>query len=97
VIRINLPGPLRPYADGNAHVTVDPADAAGNGPCSVGDVLRSLERQHPGVGRRVTDEQGRIRSHVHVYVGEDRAKDLDVAVDDGAEVTILAAVSGGCA
>jgi molybdopterin synthase sulfur carrier subunit len=89
VITVNLPGPLRPYAGGNAHVTVD------KGPCSVGDVLHALEQQHPGVGRRVTDEQGRIRSHVHVYVGDERAKDVTDQVDDGAEVTILAAVSGG--
>ena len=89
MIKVNLPGPLRPYADGNAHVELD------KGPCSVGDVLTALERQHPAIGRRVTDEQGHIRSHVHVYVGDERAKQLTDAVDDGAEVTILAAVSGG--
>ena len=89
MIKVNLPGPLRPYADGNAHVQID------KGRCSVGDVLSALERQHPAIGRRVTDEQGRIRSHVHVYVGEDRAKELTDPVEDGAEVTILAAVSGG--
>jgi molybdopterin synthase sulfur carrier subunit len=89
VIKVNLPGPLRPYADGNAHVDID------DGARCVGDVLAALERRHPGVGRRVTDEQGRIRSHVHVYVGQDRAKQLTDPVDDGAEVSILAAVSGG--
>ena len=89
MIKVNLPGPLRPYAGDNAHIDVD------KGSCSVGDVLAALEAQHPGVGRRVTDEQGRIRSHVHVYVGDERAKELTDPVADGAEVSIIAAVSGG--
>lgn len=89
MIKVNLPGPLRPYADGNAHIELD------SGPCSVGDVLAAIEQRHPAVGRRVTDEQGRIRSHVHVYIGDERAKELADKVDDGAEITILAAVSGG--
>ena len=88
-ITIRLPGPLRPYADGSSTVEV------GQAPCSLGELLAALEREHPLVGRRVIDEQGRIRRHVHVFVGEERASALSDPVDAGAEVTILAAVSGG--
>ena len=91
MIKVNLPGPLRPYADGNAHVEID----TGADKCSVGDVLAALEGRHPAIGRRVRDEQGRIRSHVHVYVGDERAKELTDPVADGVEVSIIAAVSGG--
>jgi molybdopterin synthase sulfur carrier subunit len=88
VITVRLPAALRPYAGGQAKVEVDRA------PCPVAELLATLERIHPGVGRRITDEQGRVRTHVHIYIGEERAS-LDDTVADGAEVSILAAASGG--
>lgn len=86
MITVRLAAALRPYAGGEACVELE----AG----SVGDVLRALDRAHPGVGRRVVDEQGRIRTHVNVFIGQDKAAIGDV-VPDGAEVSILAAASGG--
>ena len=88
MIVVRLPAALRPYAGGEAKVAVD------GGPLKVSDLLSALDKLHPGVGRRVTDEQGRIRTHVHVYVGENRATVADT-VPDGSEVSILAAASGG--
>lgn len=78
---------LREYAGGSTVVDVD----GGTGR----EVLSDLEARYPALGRRVTDEQGAIRRHVHVFVGEDRMVNPDAAVPDGAEVTIVAAVSGG--
>ena len=84
---IRLPAVLRDHAGGVATVDVEGA--------TVGEVLSALGAQFPGVARRVMDEQGSIRRHVHVYVGEERARSLDEAVPAGVEVAILAAVSGG--
>lgn len=87
MVKVRIPTVLREYAGG---VTV--VDATGT---TGREVLRNLEARYPALGRRVTDEQGSIRRHVHVYLGDDRLLDLDTAVPDGSDVTILAAVSGG--
>lgn len=50
------------------------------------------------MARRLRDEAGMLRRHVNVFVGADNIRDLDGAdtvVSDGAEVTLLPAVSGG--
>ncbi len=64
-------------------------------PVTMGAVLDALAATHPAVGRRVRDEAGRLRRHVNVFVGADKARDLDSVVPDGVEVTVLPAVSGG--
>jgi molybdopterin converting factor small subunit len=86
-VKVRIPTMLRDYAGGSTVVEVEGTTGR--------EVLAAIEARHPALGRRVTDEQGLIRRHVHVYVGEDRLLDLDTSVPDGADVTILAAVSGG--
>ena len=89
-VTVRLPTPLREYAGSASSIDVDaePGD-------SIGAVLRTLDRTFPGVGKRVLDEQGQIRRHVHVYVGDQRVKELTQPIAEGLDVTILAAVSGG--
>jgi molybdopterin converting factor small subunit len=61
-------------------------------------VIDALAAAHPAVGRRVRDEAGTLRAHVNVFVGPDNTRDLgglDTVVADGAEVTVLPAISGG--
>lgn len=86
-VEIRLPTPLRSYAGGRSSVEVR-AD-------TVRDALAAIELAHPGVGRRIRDEQGAIRRHVHVFHGEDLVRDLDALVADGDTLTVVAAVSGG--
>jgi molybdopterin converting factor small subunit len=88
VTTVRLPAQLREYAGGLATIDVD-------GATTVGALLDDVEARYPLVGRRIRDEQGAIRRHVHVYVGEDRARSLTDAIVDGVDVTILPAVSGG--
>lgn len=81
------------HAGGAAHVDLD-LDA----PVTAGEVLDALAAAHPAIGRRVRDEGGALRHHVNVFVGADNVKDLDqlaTDVPEGAEVAVLAAVSGG--
>ncbi len=85
-VRVRLPQALRPYADGRATI-----EASGE---TVAAVLDALASEYPGIARRVRDEQGAIRQHVNVFVGDERVG-LATAVTDGQEVTILPAVSGG--
>ncbi|QBI54491.1 MoaD/ThiS family protein [Streptomonospora litoralis] len=61
-------------------------------------LLDELARRHPGLDRRIRDEQGRLRRYVNVFVDSDecRAVDgLDTPVPEGAEVRILPSVAGG--
>ncbi len=62
---------------------------------TVGGVLDDLDRRHPGIAFRILDEQGRVRKHMRVYVGEDAAADRNTPVPPGVEMYIVGALSGG--
>jgi molybdopterin converting factor small subunit len=62
------------------------------------DALDALFAAHPGIRDRVLTEQGQIREHVNVYVGDRLARStggLATPLADGIEISILAAISGG--
>lgn len=87
-MRVRIPTPLRSYTGQRAAV-----EAAGS---TVGEILADLDRNFPGIRFRMVDEQGRIRPHMKVFVGDDATRDLNTPVDDHQEVTIMQALSGGC-
>lgn len=65
---------------------------------TVGDLLDRLAVEHPGVERRIRDETGAVRPHVHVFVDARQLRSLGGPthqLHDGAEVLVLPAVSGG--
>ena len=84
---------LAEHAGGTARLELDLPP-----PVTVAAVLDAVAATHPSVGRRVRDEAGAVRRHVNVFVGADNARDLDGAdtvVSEGAEVSVLPAISGG--
>jgi molybdopterin synthase sulfur carrier subunit len=92
-VAVRLPAGLRPFAGGQAVLTLD-LDAGAD----VGTVLDHLAVAFPRLERRVRDEQGRLRPHVNLFVGAVHIRDLDqlaTTLVDGSEMTILPAVSGG--
>lgn len=62
---------------------------------TVGEVLDDLDRQFPGIRFRVVDEQDRVRRHVRCFVNEADARNVAVRVNDGDELYIVGALSGG--
>jgi molybdopterin converting factor small subunit len=84
---VRIPTPLRSYTGERAHV-----EAEGG---TVAEVLADLDRQFPGLRFRVVDEQGRLRQHMKVFLGDEAVRDLDTAVPEGTEVTLMQALSGG--
>ena len=42
---------------------------------TVAEVVQSLEARAPGFAFYVCDERGRLRTHVNIFVGEDRVSD----------------------
>jgi molybdopterin converting factor small subunit len=61
----------------------------------VNELLMDLNRQYPGLRFRVVDEQGRLRSHMRVYVNKDMVRDLSTPVTSDDEITLMQALSGG--
>ena len=87
-----LPAALRPLADGRDRVRVDERAP------TVREALRALWQRHPALRDRVWTERDEMRPHVNVFVGDESIRDLgglDTPVPDGAQIAIIAAVSGG--
>ena len=87
MIRVIVPTHLRSYTKGLAEV-----DAVGR---TLGEVLADLDARFPGMRFRIVDEQDRVRKHIKFFVAGEMAPDLSLAVRDGDEVMIVAALSGG--
>ena len=83
MITVLIPGALRELAGNRAEVRVE----AGAGP--LGATLAQLWVACPGIRDRVTDERGRVRPHVNVFVDGENIRytgGLDTPVRDGAEI-----------
>jgi molybdopterin converting factor small subunit len=100
-IGVRIPASLRSYAGGTARLEVDVADeGARAGSTTVRSILDQLLETHPDLERRVRDEQGDLRPHVNLFVGDDNIRDLSglaTVVTPGGELSIIPAVSGGFA
>ena len=62
---------------------------------TLGEAITALDRRFSGLGFRVVDEQGQVRQHMNVFVGEENVRDLDAVLKDGDEIYIVGALSGG--
>src|SRR5262245_36961898 len=92
-VTVRIPASLRPLAGGDAALAVDLDDGA-----TIADLLDALAADQPALHRRLRDEQGRVRTHVNVFLAADNIRDLDgpaTPLPHGAEVTVLPSVSGG--
>ena len=92
-VAVKLPTVLRPFAGGVERVEVEVP-----GEPTVGAVFAALEKEHPALRRRLTDDQGELRRHVNVFLGSDNVRDLnalDTPLSDGDELLILPSVAGG--
>ncbi|MEU8569964.1 ubiquitin-like small modifier protein 1 [Streptomyces pathocidini] len=90
-VNVRIPTILRTYTGGQAEVSAEGATLA--------EVIESLEKNHPGIAARVLDDSGKLRRFVNVYVNDDdvRFEDgLQTATPEGAGVSIIPAVAGGC-
>jgi MoaD family protein len=88
-VKVQIPTPMRQHTDGKASV-----EAAGG---TVQAVLDDLGRQYPGLTPRLFDN-GQVRRFVNVYLNDEDIRYLDnlnTAVKDGDELSIIPAVAGG--
>lgn len=65
---------------------------------TVAEVVREVERIAPGFAYYICDERGCLRTHVNIFVGQERILDrsrLSDPVDASSRVLIMQALSGG--
>lgn len=94
LVVVRLPSALRVHGDGAAEVAIDVTGSD----VTVKEVLDALGALHPGIDRRIRDEQGALRRHVNLFLGRDedfRRAHPGSAVPQDAELVVLPAVSGG--
>ena len=89
-VRVRVPTPLRKFTQGS-----DEVDASAN---TISAMFDDLERNHPGIKERVVDESGKVRRFVNVYVNGDDIRflmNVDTALKDGDNISIVPAIAGG--
>ena len=91
-VTFRIPTYLAAFAGGAGEVAVIGA------PRTVREALETLWALHPALRDRIVDEQGDVRPHINVFVGNEAirfADGLNTPVPEGAEILIVPAVSGG--
>ncbi len=89
-VDVRLPTVLRSQTGGQSTVVVEGS--------TIGDVLRGLVAEYPGMAGQLLNEDGTLHRFVNVYVNDDDVRYLsllDTPVTAGDEVSILPAVAGG--
>jgi sulfur-carrier protein len=90
-VTFHIPGALREFASEQNRVDIE------DSPAILADALSALWRLYPGVRDRMATEQGQIREHIKVFIGDENisAGGPMSPVSAGSMISILPAVSGG--
>ncbi len=65
---------------------------------TVGEILRKIDSDYPGLGERIFDENGVLRRFVNVFLAEEDVRfleGLDTPVKENQVLSIVPAVAGG--
>lgn len=87
---VRIPAPLRAFTGGEGVVS-----AQGN---TVREVLADVTSHSEGLGPKLLDERGELRSFINVFVDQTNVRSLgglDSPVGEGAVLSIIPAVAGG--
>ena len=88
--RIRFTKHLKRYFPSLEEITI----AAG----TLAEVVAELDRIHPGMASYLIEENGSLRKHVNIFIGEDLLRDrvaLGDRIDEADEIFIMQALSGG--
>jgi molybdopterin converting factor small subunit len=90
-VTVRIPTIMRKNTGGAAEVSADGA--------TLGEVIKAVDAEHPGVAGRVLDDDGKLRRFVNVYIGDEDVRfagGLETPTPDGTTISIIPAVAGGC-
>ena len=86
MVKVLLPAALRSYTgDTRLQARGDTLHA----------LFADLDQRFPGLRFRVVDEQQQLRPHMRVFVNGQALRELSFRLNDGDEVAVLLALSGG--
>ena len=89
-VTVQIPAPLRSFADGATELGVPAA--------TVGEALAQVGEQRPALLARILTPEGELRPYVNVFVGERNVRRLDglrTPLAQGDVMAIIPAVAGG--
>jgi sulfur-carrier protein len=87
-----IPGALREFTGGQSRIEMECESAA------LGDLLARLWVLYPGLRDRILTEQGQVRNHINIFVGDENTRysgGLSTPIAAGSTISIIPAVSGG--
>jgi sulfur-carrier protein len=91
-VTFHIPGTLREFTGGQRRVQIE------HSPPTLAEALSALWRLYPGIRDRMATEQGEIREHINVFIGDENMRytgGLATRISDGCEISIVPAISGG--
>jgi sulfur-carrier protein len=91
-VTFHIPGTLREFTGGRSKVEVEQS------PKTLAEALSALWTLYPGVRDRIATEQGQVREHINIFIGNENVRytgGLASPVSAGSEISIVPAVSGG--
>jgi sulfur-carrier protein len=88
--KVKIPTPLRQYTGGSSEVEV--------GGQTAGDALGNLSEEYPDLKQHLYTGDGKLRSFVNVYKGDEDIRYLDgpdTEVAESDELSIIPSIAGG--
>jgi molybdopterin converting factor small subunit len=85
-----IPTPLRRFTNNESTLKVSATD--------IQETVQKLTVNFPDLKKHLLDEQGRIRSFVNIFVGNDDIRDLKqekTSVEENTIISIVPAIAGG--
>jgi molybdopterin converting factor small subunit len=87
---VRVPTQLRSLTGGESELKVEGS--------TVGEVLKAIDTQFPGLGERIFDESGALRRFVNVFLADEDVRfleGLNTEVQPNQVISIVPAVAGG--
>jgi sulfur-carrier protein len=91
-VEFHIPAALREFADGRSKIEIE------HPPATLSAALVALWTLCPGMRDRVVTEQGELRRHINIFVGDENIRytgGLATPVSPESVISIVPAVSGG--
>ena len=89
-VKVHIPGELRAQVGSQSEIALAGA--------SVREVLGVLADRYPVLGKRLFGADGRLNRFVNVYLNDEDIRfleNLETAIGDGDEISIVPAIAGG--
>jgi sulfur-carrier protein len=91
-VTIYIPQPLREFTRGQSKIEIEES------PATLAGALASLWMLFPALRDRIATEQGEIREHINIFVGDEDVRytgGLASRIPPGAEISIVPSITGG--